>query len=246
VADGGLIVVEGLRRGFPVGRRGAACRVAGCAAGLAVLAFGVGQAEPPWIDTWACGVVARWPRRDRGVASARVLTVLGAPGVAVSLAGLALAGMSRRGGTSRRPAPVIAGVTVVVTGLMARRVLADLVQRARPPQEVWRADPHGYSFPSKHTTAGALAAIAVWRGWCSVRDHPTAHRSHGGQGQSGRGGPVSWLLPVGIAAAVGLSRLYLGVHWVTDVLAGWVFAVGWSAIPELIAGRDALPPDCPR
>ena len=42
-------------------------------------------------------------------------------------------------------------------------------------------------------------------------------------------------LSVVITILVGLSRVYLGVHWPTDVLAGWTLGAAWALIFWLIA-----------
>ncbi len=38
-----------------------------------------------------------------------------------------------------------------------------------------------------------------------------------------------------ITAAIGVSRVYLGVHWPTDVLAGWAVGASWALLFWLIA-----------
>jgi len=52
------------------------------------------------------------------------------------------------------------------------------------------------------------------------------------------------LLAVTLTFLVGLSRVYLGVHWPTDVLAGWTAGASWALLCWLAArwlqGRRAL------
>jgi undecaprenyl-diphosphatase len=43
-----------------------------------------------------------------------------------------------------------------------------------------------------------------------------------------------------VSVCVGLSRLWLGVHWPSDVLAGWCFGFTWAALTLLIAKRIDL------
>jgi undecaprenyl-diphosphatase len=49
-----------------------------------------------------------------------------------------------------------------------------------------------------------------------------------------------------LVVVVGLSRMWLGVHYLTDVLGGWALGVGWSLAVALLLGglprgRAALP-----
>ncbi len=77
-----------------------------------------------------------------------------------------------------------------------------------------------YSFPSGHS----LTSFAVWGfvAWWIVSLDPK---------QLWRW--LLGLLSVMVAALVALSRLYLGVHWPTDVLAGFFLGFGWVAVCAL-------------
>jgi undecaprenyl-diphosphatase len=97
---------------------------------------------------------------------------------------------------------------VVMSGAAARRVLSRAVRRPRPPADLWLTEPEGFSMPSKHTTLAVLAAGACVR-LASTHDM-TRH-----------------LVPLLAGTAVSASRVYLDVHWPSDIVAGWLFAEGW-------------------
>ena len=96
----------------------------------------------------------------------------------------------------------------------------------------------GYSFPSGHALTSVLVAGAA----LVLLDRPARVRA---------GGLVRatlWLLSLGFVVAVGADRVLLGVHYLTDVLAGW--AVGLATVLVTVAVvpprlRHPAPPDPP-
>ena len=113
-----------------------------------------------------------------------------------------------------------------VPGVMLLNVgVKHLVQRARPQFD----DPvlvlTTYSFPSGHT-AGATVFYGFLAAYLATR--PRAKRWQG------------WIVAVaaGMILLVGVSRIYLGVHYLTDVIAGMVEGVLWLAL--CLSGVRAL------
>jgi membrane-associated phospholipid phosphatase len=91
-----------------------------------------------------------------------------------------------------------------------------LVGRPRPPAGDWLGAFDGWSYPSQH----AAQALAAW-GMLALMV------------MAGRSLRTRTLLMTGaalIAFVVGLTRLYLAAHWMTDVLAGWALAGVWDCL----------------
>jgi membrane-associated phospholipid phosphatase len=154
-------------------------------------------------------------RSPAGVTAARAVSSLAEPEFVTAVLAARVLIAWRRHTWRAAFAPCL----VVPAGAMARRCLSRVIRRPRPPESGWLAEPEGFSLPSKHTTLAALTAGAL----VSAR----------GGSRAGQAAPLL------TAAAVGASRVYLGVHWPTDVLAGWLFAEGWLRLARGAPGLAA-------
>jgi undecaprenyl-diphosphatase len=147
------------------------------------------------------GPMLDWPMK--GLSIVGVGAVLA---VATAVAALALVRAGRRGDAIF--------LAVALAGAMVIENVAKLAFR-RPRPELWEhgLPAAGYSFPSGHaTTSMALAGAVVALAW----------------GTRWRW----WAVAVGAAFTLGMgfSRVYLGVHHPSDVLAGWCAGLAWVSV----------------
>jgi undecaprenyl-diphosphatase len=108
-----------------------------------------------------------------------------------------------------------------ISGTMASNVLKDMFARPRP--ELTAIAEYGVgSFPSGHSTASAVVYLTLG-----------LLLAHAAEQQRMK---IFYVLTaILLTTLVGLSRLYLGVHYPTDVAAGWAIGSAWALICSLIA-----------
>ena len=137
----------------------------------------------------------------------------------------------------RRRTVLVLTVVAMTGSLIFTAVGKSLVGRNRPPLE-FAVPPYEYapSFPSGHTLnstvfAAIAAYFAIWlaqRLWVRV---------------------LAPVLAALWAGAMGLSRMFLGHHWLTDVVFGWLFGLAWIAllvtIHRVLLRLDRKEPDAP-
>jgi undecaprenyl-diphosphatase len=110
----------------------------------------------------------------------------------------------------------------VASGLLASSILKSLFQRPRPDLVPFGSYVTTTSFPSGHSMMSAITYLTL--GALLARSHPRKRMK------------AYLLLTAGaITLLVGVSRVYLGVHWPTDVLAGWTAGASWAILCWLIA-----------
>lgn len=124
---------------------------------------------------------------------------------------------------ARSWAPILVALTGGVGIALVIVVAKSLVGRDRPPSP-WAVMPvDGFSFPSGHATGAA--AVGLLSAWILTR---WVVRRWAAQ-------VAVWTTVIAMIGLIGFSRCYLGVHYVTDVLAGWLLGAAWAGSVMLLA-----------
>ena len=164
----------------------------------------------------------------------RVATTLGSSAFLIPLLLAVSAWYWRRGGTTR---PFLLLALAYGGSYLVSQSVKVLVGRPRPPAGVVIGHYSGYAFPSGHATESA----AVYLMLAVVL---AAAMPPGGRRVAVR------VAAVLVVTLVGITRMYLAAHWLTDVLAGWCFGTLWVLLvvavvpehPQPVLSRGAFIP----
>jgi len=120
----------------------------------------------------------------------------------------------------RRSALLVAGS--IVLGTILSTILKLVFDRPRPDLVPHGMDVYTLSFPSSHAMMSALVYLTL--GALLARTQ-----------KSVRVRIYLLVCAILLTFLIGVSRLYLGVHWPTDVLAGWAVGSCWALMSWLLA-----------
>lgn len=122
--------------------------------------------------------------------------------------------------TGRRQAAVLV-LASIVTGTLVSHGLKWGFDRPRPDLVPHGQAVYSQSFPSGHAMLSAIVYLTLGALLARVQERRRA-----------KAYPL--LVAVALVLLIGASRVYLGVHWPSDVLAGWAVGAGWAALCWLL------------
>ena len=215
-------VAWGRRRLAPRTPRGFWLTFTASVGALAALAFGAvthdvaghdGMAvHDPRVTAWLVAHRTGWL-----TSVLRVITWLGSTAVIIPLGVIVGVFFVLR---RRRWQPLALLAAAVAGAVSLYNIVKPLIGRPRPPPAIWIGHYSGAAFPSGH----AAQSVAFYAMLAIVL----------GAGRSPRAKTVLWSAAALIALAVGGSRIYLGAHWLTDVLGGYALGACWVATVVIV------------
>jgi undecaprenyl-diphosphatase len=115
-------------------------------------------------------------------------------------------------------------LATAASGELVNYVLKNLFLRPRPDVVPHLRDVTTTSFPSGHAMESAIIYLTLGAMLMQLSERR-----------------ITKVYSMGIAIAltllVGISRVYLGVHYPTDVIAGWMFGFFWASLSWIVAKR---------
>jgi undecaprenyl-diphosphatase len=151
---------------------------------------------------------------------ARDVTALGGVAVLATIT-LASAGFLALGGQRRVAIYVVAAVA---GGLVVSTAMKSSFSRPRPDLVPHGSHVTSASFPSGHSMMATTTYLTLGALLARVNSNRRIKI-------------YLMVLAISLSLAVGVSRVYLGVHWPTDVLAGWVLGASWATLCWLVEWR---------
>ncbi len=112
-------------------------------------------------------------------------------------------------------------LVAIVTGTAVSSAMKSGFDRPRPELVPHETRIYTKSFPSGHSAMSSLVYLTLGAVMARAeRDRRTK--------------VFLIAVPVVLSLLIGVSRVYMGVHWPTDVVAGWLFGMTWAAASWLI------------
>ena len=198
--------------------------VAGCLVVLAVLGAGVRTGFGPQLRIDGAVSETLYAGDHRAAALTTLLDVLTAPGLSVFryVVYLPVVVLLVRRGAWWTVAWL--ATAVVLIGPL-NTLLKHYFGRVRPDFSQGGARLESLSFPSGHSSGIAtLVTVALVLAWPLL---------------AGRARHLALAAGIALVLLVGLTRMWLGVHFLSDVLGGWALGVGWSLLTALLFGAFA-------
>lgn len=148
--------------------------------------------------------------------SMRDVTALGGVSVLTLILIFAIAALLAH----RHRAQAIALSTCVILARLSTAVFKDVYDRPRPSFAIFGDLPTSMSFPSGHSAAATATYFILAAVIASLEAQRPAKF-------------LAFFLAGLLSILIGCSRVYLGVHWPSDVIAGWCLGAFWALIAAL-------------
>ena len=112
----------------------------------------------------------------------------------------------------------------VIAANISSEVLKQFYDRPRPDLVPHGSYVYSASFPSGHSTLAAATFLTLATVIASLEPRRATKA-------------LTYVVAVALTIMVGFSRVYLGVHWPSDVLGGWCLGAAWALAGWIVLNR---------